>query len=141
MPESIRASRVTHKVGGKVMTKQSDTLATDINALMAKYVEHDQSIPAGEGTPNYGDFSTFTDYHTSLNQVHQAQEQFMKLPSAVRAHVNHDPGEFLQMIYDPDRRQELVDLGMAEERVPKEAPPATEKPKEPAPPDPPVPTE
>ncbi len=99
------------------MTKQSDALETDVNAIMARFVSHGE-IPASRGQPQYGDFSNVDDYTTAMNKVKDAQRQFDELPASVRAHVDNDPGKFLDMVYDPTRIKELEELGLVERQKP-----------------------
>lgn len=107
--------------GGPSLTKQSMAAETDINQIVARHIAHDAPFFA-DGRASYGDFFGAGDYHASLNAVMQAQDEFMKLPAAVRDHCKNDPGEFLQMVYDPARRDELVKLGLVEAAVPAAAP-------------------
>lgn len=119
--------RVVADVGGPSLTKQSMAAETDINSIVARHIAHDAPFFV-DGRATYGDFSGFDDYHGSLNAVMRAQEEFMKLPAAVREHCDNDPGEFLQMVYDPARRDELVALGLSPAAVPAAAPVAAPAP-------------
>lgn len=118
--------------GGKVRTKQSDTLDSDINVIMNRFVAAGE-LPHDGRTPTYGDFTTAGNYHTALNLVKAAQDDFMSLPAIVRKHVDNDPGKFLDLVYDPDRRGELEELGMVPEQAPEAAPPPADPPPDPAP--------
>lgn len=113
--------RVTHPEGGRVMTKQSDAAASDVNAIIERWISHGVAPMVG-GNATYGDFTGHGDYHSALNKVKEAERQFSELPAAVRAHVDNDPGKFLEMVFDPTRSGELEELGMVPERVPEEAP-------------------
>lgn len=118
--------RVTHPEGGRVRTKQGDALDTDINKIINRFVAHLHAPDPNAPLPTYGDFSNIGDYHTALNKVTEAQTNFNALPSAVRDHVDNDPGEFLKLVFDPDRIGELEELGLVPEQTPAE-------PEEPAP--------
>lgn len=113
-----------HPGGGKLITKQSDGDGTDINDIMHRYIVHGDT-PPGMGTLKYGDFTNVDGYHAALNKINEAQKQFERLPAFVKRHVDHDPGKFLEMVFDPDRRGELEELGLIPERAPKDAPEAT----------------
>lgn len=99
------------------MTKQGDAAAADVNNIVHRFIAHGE-LPRNFGQPHYGDFSTVGDYLSASLKVKQAQEQFDALPASVRAHANNNPAEFLDMVYDPDRREELVELGLIEEQMP-----------------------
>lgn len=115
------------------MTKQADTLESDVNTVMSRFIAHGE-LPNTGVTPQYGDFTNNEGYHAALNLVLAAQNDFDALPASVRKHVNNDPGEFLTMVHDPDRRGELEELGLVDAKAPPTAPPKTE----PTPPEEPV---
>lgn len=122
-----------HPQGGKLMTKQADKDSCDINSIMKKYTETGVH-PVSAQEPYYGDFSDSPSYHEGMDAIASAQQTFERLPSHVRKHVHNDPGEFLDLVNDPDRRDELVSLGLATHQIPaKKAEKAPEPPKEPAP--------
>lgn len=117
-PERVEVLKMP---GGPSMTKQSMAAETDINQIVARHIAHDAPFFA-DGRAAYGDFFGHGDYHASLNAVMQAQDEFMKLPAAVRDHCENDPGKFLELVYDPARRDELVKLGLVDAAVPAAAP-------------------
>lgn len=97
----------------ETLTKQAHRDECDVNMIMKKFertgvLEH---VRQYEG--QYGDFIGAPDYHTAMNEVLKAQEMFMELPSKVRARYGNDPAAFLEACHDPDRVDELVELGLA----------------------------
>lgn len=146
MEQQRKHPRVRAPESGPSMTKQSDALDSDINAIMGRFISHGE-IPASRGQPQYGDFSNVDDYLGAMTKVREAQAQFDLLPAAVRAHVDNDPGKFLEMVYDEDRIGELEELGLVERQKPEPiadpAKVAKEMPKAPAEPavEPPIPAE
>ena len=121
-------ARGKHPGGGKARTKQADALDTDIDRLVNRFVAHLHAPDPNRAPPTYGDFSNVDDFHTAMNKVKSAEDSFMRLPSAVRKHVNNDPGEFLSMVNDPERKEELVDLGLLPQDEPAPSTPAPEPP-------------
>lgn len=115
--------RVVPDLGDVSLTKQSMAQESDINAIVARHVAHGAPFFV-DGRATYGDFTGFSDYHGSLNAVMRAQEEFNALPAAVRDHVQNDPGKFLEMVFDPSRRDELVALGLVDLAIPVGAPAA-----------------
>lgn len=113
--------RVVHPEGGPLMTKQAQALETDINQIVARHVAHGAPF-FEDGRATYGDFFGVGDYHSALDRLKLAQDEFSRLPAAVRDHCKNDPGEFLAMVYDPARRVELEKLGLVEAAVPAAAP-------------------
>jgi len=132
--------RVTHAGGGRMMTKQAEAAETDINAIIRRHRQMGVPFPQG-GDANYGDFSNALDFHSALNRVREAEQTFALLPPDVREFCQNDPGRFLDLVMDPDRRDELVALGLVEGAMPAAAKPAAAPPAPapPAPAEPPVP--
>lgn len=125
--ENFPRVRVVHPEGGALMTKQSMAAETDINQIVARHVAHGAPF-FEDGRATYGDFTGVDSYHEALNSLNRAQDDFAKLPASIRDHVGNDPGEFLEMVFNPARRQELVDLGLVEAAVPVAAPATPEEP-------------
>lgn len=121
---------VKHPGGGREMTKQSHALETDINQLLARWLTTGQiNVTAKE--PTYGDFSGVGDYHDAMNRVIAAQEEFNALPAQLKKACGQDPGILLEMMKDPDQREELEKLGLAKAKTPAETPVAPEAPETP----------
>jgi len=109
--------RVYHPSGGRVMTKQSEKDGSDINLIMKRWIA--QGVVTVSGTkPFYGDFESGLGFHESLNRIKAAKEAFDQLPAAVRRHVDNDPGKFLDLVYDTERRKELEELDLVPEQIP-----------------------
>jgi len=127
-----------HRTGGRQMTKQSDALETDVNQIVNRYTRTGQ-LPLTGARPQYGDFTGIGDYHTALSRIQEASDQFMQLPSAVREYAANDPGNLLELLNDPEQREELFKLGLDPDRVPpaKDAEPAPRPDPEPEPAPPP----
>ncbi len=106
--------RVCHPSGGPMLTKQSEKDLTDVNLIMDSWI-HAGAAVAGHLNPakgSYGDFSSGIDYHTALDAVLEAQTSFAALEPRVRGHVDNDPGKYLDLVFDPERKEECVELGI-----------------------------
>ncbi len=116
--------RVCHPSGGPMLTKQSEKDLTDVNLIMDSWI-HAGAAVAGHLNPAmgaYGDFSSGIDYHAALDAVLDAQSCFAALDPRIRSHVENDPGQFLDMVFDPERRDELERLGLVPKAKPVEKP-------------------
>lgn len=89
--------------------------------MMRKWNNNGVMPTLGTQEPQYGDFSNVQDYMEAFDTIQAAREQFMELPSAVRRACENDPGTFIQMVHDPERKAELIELGLLEEKVPDQA--------------------
>lgn len=66
-------------------------------------------------TPEYGDFSQFQtmDFAQMQNQINEARDNFMALPSDLRSRFGDDPARFIEWVNDPANVDEAVKLGLA----------------------------
>lgn len=123
--------RIQFATTGDSLTRQASKQECDINRIMAKFektgvLEHRNTF---EG--QYGDFiDTPQDYHEAIQQVMDAQEMFMSLPSKLRRRFGNDPAEYLDFVSDPKNLDQMVEMGLAKRDVieePAPAPKAKEK--------------
>ncbi len=120
----VERLRVFHPEGGPQKTKLSEQDSTDVNLIMDSWI-HAGAAVAGHVNPavgRYGDFSSGIDYQTALNAVSDAQRDFATLPPKIRNHVDNDPGKLLDLVFDEDRRDECVELGLVAPEEPVRAP-------------------
>lgn len=94
------------------MTKQSFAKECDINSIMAKYQKTGLIDHVNKYEGRYGDFTNVSDYQTSLNAVMAAQDEFLSLPSSLRARFANDPAQFLHFVHDENNREEAINLGL-----------------------------
>lgn len=120
--------QVLHPMEGESRTKQADLKAADINNIVRRWLK--SGIPPQSNmVARYGDFSNSGDYLSCLLKVQESQDSFMRLPARVRKACDNDPGKFLDMVFDPEKKAQLVELGLVEGQTPVE--PAPEVPEEP----------
>lgn len=100
------------------LTQQEFKESCDINNILAKFsvqaqalgVEPSQLMPQDQGT--YGDFSNLDDFQTAQNKIAFLNDQFSNLPSDVRRKFGDDLNTFIGAISDPNRVDELGELGV-----------------------------
>ena len=96
---------------GPTRTKQSFKDECDINNIMAKYQRTGLIDAVSRIQPQYGDVVGF-DFQFAMDQIVQAQEMFMELPSSWRKRFHNDPREFVEFVGNPENREEAVRLGL-----------------------------
>ena len=109
---------VNHRSGGDPMTKQSEKDEADINTIMARWTSTGQIDHMAPGEARYGDFTDREEYHLALSRVREAEAHFHLVPAHIRKRVDNDVGKFFEFVTDPERREELVELGLAEQLDP-----------------------
>ena len=100
------------------LTQQEFKESCDINNILAKFsvqaralgVDPSQLMPQDQGT--YGDFSNLDDFQTAQNKIAFLNDQFSNLPSDVRRKFGDDLNTFVAALSDPNRVDELGELGV-----------------------------
>lgn len=115
-------NRVTSDPVGDSLTEQCFQSECDIGRIVNRHKQtgmwsHVNSVP-GE----FGDFSNVVDYQTAQNQLMQAEESFMSLPSQLRLRFANDAGVFMDFVTNPANQAEMVELGLAKPRDPVDLP-------------------
>lgn len=100
---------------------QSAEEESNINTIVRRFGISGE-LPNQVAMPQSGDFTNIPDFHTAMNLVRQAQEEFVRIPADVRARFNNDPGRFMEFFDDPANYDEALKLGLVNVRPP--APPS-----------------
>lgn len=84
----------------------------DINTIVRNFGVTGR-LPEGINVPSYGDFDGVSDFREAIEAVRAAEDNFLKLPSQLRARLDHDPQRFLEYCADPANLEEMRSLGLA----------------------------
>jgi len=76
-------------------TQQHGREEADINVIVDRFLKTGL-MPTVTVPPSYGDFSTADDYHALQNRIAETNALFYKLPAAIRASYQNDPGLWLE---------------------------------------------
>lgn len=93
------------------LAQQSFADECDINTIVRRFGLTGQ-LPQDLQMPVSGDFSGISDYHTAMNMVIAAQDEFLRVPPHVRARFDNDPGALMAFLDDVANRDEAVQLGL-----------------------------
>ena len=85
----------------------------DINTILQKF-NVTGLLPEHTLSPRYGDFTGIGDYHSALNRVIAAQDEFEALPAQIRARFDNDPANLIEFLENSDNRPEAEELGLVE---------------------------
>jgi phage internal scaffolding protein len=85
----------------------------DINNILRQF-NITGLLPDQPLSPRYGDFSGIGDYHTALNRVIAAQDEFDGLPANIRARFDNDPANLIEFLENEKNRPEAEELGLVE---------------------------
>jgi phage internal scaffolding protein len=87
----------------------------DINNILKQFNITGQ-MPEGTLSPRYGDFTGIGDYHSALNKVIAAEDEFMSLPADLRARFENDPAQLIEFLDNNQNYDEAVKLGLVEKK-------------------------
>lgn len=90
---------------------QSAAEECDINTIVRRFGLTGE-LPTDVAMPRSGDFAGAPDFHTAMNLVRQAEEEFLRVPAEVRARFGNDPGAFISFTEDDRNREEARRLGL-----------------------------
>lgn len=93
-------------------TKQSFKDEVDINTLVKRF-GITGTMPVPSRLPTYDDFTGIDDYQSALNALMDASAAFDELSADVRRKFDNDPQQFLEYVNNPDNKESLYDLGLA----------------------------
>lgn len=92
------------------MTQQHFKDECDINFLLKNY--NDIPVPP----PVYADCSQYSDLQSAIDMVRAAADDFAAVPSEIRARFGNSPAAFFDFCNNPDNKELLISLGLAESR-------------------------
>jgi len=95
---------------------QSAKDESDINTIVRKFGLTGE-LPNDLKMPQSGDFTDVPDFHTAMNLVRSAQEEFLRVPAEIRARFNNDPQRLMSFIEDDSNRDEARKLGFLADPV------------------------
>ena len=105
-PKSKKPSRV----------KQSFKYDADPNRLMKAYNKSGKKdlFEQTNRIAMHGDFSNIPDFFNALLQVQEVKAEFDELPIEVRRATHNSPLELFEMLSDPDKVEQCIELGLRE---------------------------
>jgi phage internal scaffolding protein len=88
----------------------------DINNILRQF-NVTGLLPEAPLSPRYGDFTGIVDYHSALNAVIAAEDEFMALPADLRARFQNDPEQLINFLDDSSNFDEAVKLGLVDQKL------------------------
>jgi len=102
------------------ITEQHHTESCDVNKILATYMKTGV-LPPLDPNAQYGDLSDF-DYQSMQNQIANAHSLFEQLPDNVKQRFGNQPYRFLNFVQDERNYDELVEMGLANNKIPDASP-------------------
>jgi phage internal scaffolding protein len=109
------------------LTQQHFKDECDINNILRQF-NVTGLLPEAPLSPRYGDFTGISDYHSALNQVIAAEDEFMALPAQIRSRFDNDPAKLIDFLEKSENLDEAIKLGLV--NTPAELPQVVEVPQE-----------
>lgn len=95
---------------------QSAKDEVDINTIVRKFGLTGE-LPNDIKMPQSGDFTDVPDFHSAMNIVRAAQEEFLRVPADIRARFSNDPQRLMSFLEDPSNYDEARKLGFLADPV------------------------
>lgn len=92
-------------------TQQHHREECDINVILERFGRTGQ-LPINAISGTYGDFSGVHDYHTALNTLIAAENEFDALPAKLRARFANEPANLIEFLNDPKNKDQAIELGL-----------------------------
>jgi len=116
-PYNYDVDKVSDETGLKcpelTLAQQNFKDECDINYIVRQFGLTGE-LPGKPLSPQYGDFTGVLDYHSAVNAVLAAQDDFMELPAQMRSRFNNDPAQLIEFLENSDNRPEAEALGLVE---------------------------
>lgn len=93
------------------LTQQHFKDECDINNILRQF-NITGLLPEAPLSPRYGDFTGIGDYHSALNQVIAAENEFMALPAQIRSRFDNDPAKLIDFLEKSENKDEAIKLGL-----------------------------
>lgn len=112
-PRAVRTETL-----GESMTEQSHKNSCDIKQIMRKADKTGMIAHVKRTEGKYVDLVNRPDFHTSMNEITEAQSMFETIPSGIRAKFDNDPGKWLKFVTNEENRAEMTELGFDTSHLP-----------------------
>jgi len=109
---NVQHARVITPVGGPSLTKQAMKKDCDINLIVKRHAQTGMWDHLNNVRPTYGDTTGSVELAAAIGLVERADDNFDKLPAAVRRVVDNDPHKFLEALSDEGGFRALVEAGL-----------------------------
>lgn len=106
--------RVPTIITERSKTRQEFREDANINVIVKKWNEQGVLPVLKQRIPQFGDFSSGSDFHEAMNKVMDAQQAFGRMPAKVRSFCENDAGKFLDFVSDPNNAEKLNEFGILE---------------------------
>ncbi|AXH76661.1 MAG: internal scaffolding protein [Microviridae sp.] len=108
--------KVSRETGLKCMdptrTQQQFKDECDINVILERFGVTGR-LPLTTMQPMSGDFTGVEDYHSAVEAVRAANENFMTMPAKMRERFNSDPQVFVDFCLNPANIDAVREMGLA----------------------------
>ena len=98
------------------LTQQHFKDECDINNILRQF-NVTGILPEAPLSPRYGDFTGISDYHSALNQVIAAEDEFMALPAQIRSRFDNDPAKLIDFLEKSENKDEAIKLRLVNPEV------------------------
>lgn len=99
------------QTGSEGGAKQSFKDEVDINTIVKRF-GLGYEMPTPEFLPGTQDFTGIGDFHSAMNLIARAKEQFEEFPAHIRTRFQNNAADWADFCLDEKNRAELADMGL-----------------------------
>lgn len=99
--------------GGVSLTDPQFVDECDVNKILKRFGATGE-LPRVSRSVVSGDFSDVGDFQSCLERINRAKDEFLSLPSDIRARFGNDPEAYVGFVLDPTNQDECIRLGLRE---------------------------
>lgn len=116
--QDVSVEKATNRVRVKTvfkrpsMTQTQFQQATDVNNIVKRYEKVPDPSIFEVNDLGFRDFKSQDDFHTTMNKISKATQDFMELPASLRKRFSNDPGALFEFMNDPKNDAEAISLGL-----------------------------
>lgn len=109
--------RVSFETEGESLTEQQFAEETQILNKIRKFDSQGFFDSINRNPAQYNDFTQVRDLSDAIEQIEDARDAFLTIPSDIRKKFNNSPSEFFDFASKESNYDELVKLGLATAKI------------------------
>ena len=98
--------------GEEYLVEQAHKDEVDINTIVKRH-GIDLIAKVSALTQFEYDDVTGNDFQKSMNAIIKARDAFQYVPSDIRKQFDNDPARFMDFVHNPDNKEALIEMGLA----------------------------
>ena len=96
----------------QTMTEQHHADVVKTQNIMKQFQTTGMATHLNNRPPIYEDLSEAPDFYEAQKIIANAKSMFEEVPAQIRREFNHDPGQYLEFIQNPENKDQMEEMGL-----------------------------